>query len=1001
MVQATKHGLCVAPIAGFAMLFVALTIGSAQSQNPVEYDATGHLAPATLPHMYRYAFRVHNSLEALASEQEKTRGSGASVSGAIRYELGLSEADFAVFEDSAYRFGRSDKDLKRQIAAIRKADWVRHPRTWALSEAARTQVHALLAQGESDLTNEVALLKAGLSPKGAAALDAQIVHFYSKNLLVPAPGSQNKLSQPIRSVIPSPTVTLQAELALPDTCPTCTIPTVNAAITFSADGTTVYGNFEVTIPQSDADAGCTVSGVLSIDANTAPVQTDDVDSDGGATLDQTVQTSVSVGSSYSPGGSVQSCNGASGCSLPLLITGNGFQTGAPSITGISPSSAGLGTSGSITLSGTDLGGPPGNVPIVSVTSGTGLDLETTQPTTYNQSTNLSTGTQIVEYTVDPSASVGSDTFQLATVWGSTTGSFSVTCALPTIYNISPTPWTTGTKYNITITGDGFCTGSTLKITVPTGSVTITSPTVVNAQTMTATVQPTNTTAETATVTVTNSSGTSNGYPVTIQAANVGPLYLIDPYLVSGYSSGTLSTSTVLGTLPGNLDSAKGLIVDGTSTAIVALQVPSGTTTTFSVSTGSVAAYSTTFLTTAPVTSQTSITASPVANGSTYYGMALVQAPTSSTASSITVTAKTSSGTVTGTLTLYKPAVLLVHGLWGNQSALGNVQAALLKAGYSSNFVLPICYSTTVPWNQSGSGGTGNCQQTSVTSIGNALTNTTNGIYGQYDNNHIAGGRVDYVGHSMGGLAARYYSAQSTYLTNVRDRHQGAIHTFITIDTPAQGSQLANFLISNAACTVQSKAWYIKERFILYGAHCNTTMTVQQCFYAAGMPLAANGAALTTGAVYSLEPGYIQPLTYPGKPTNSTWVALYSSFPDTATPASLLRGVLQTLIANFYGTSNQPAGAPCNTSAAPPTLSTVLGTTANDVIVTTASQTAGFSQTPNAIVQEPGATCGSNPLCLEHTAAGSTFLQWLTGDSDANVLNSANVNTTVTQYLNTP
>jgi hypothetical protein len=170
------------------------------------------------------------------------------------------------------------------------------------------------------------------------------------------------------------------------------------------------------------------------------------------------------------------------------------------------------------------------------------------------------------------------------------------------------------------------------------------------------------------------------------------------------------------------------------------------------------------------------------------------------------------------------------------------------------------------------------------------------------------------------------------------------------------------------------------------------MTVQQCLYAAGMPLAASGAGVTTGAVYSLEPTYIQGVSYPGKPPNSTWVAMIAQFPDNASPGSFLRDALQRLIANFYGTTNQPAGAPCNTTAAPPTLTTELGGTANDVIVTTASQRAGFSQSPNS----------SDTLIgnLEHTQTpGASYLVLLlAGDTDDNVLNNEGVNSGIVAWL---
>src|SRR5271168_4223096 len=416
MAQASKGWNLVAPIASFAVVFAALTMCSAQSQSPVEYDNSGHLVPATLPHMYRYAFRAVHDLE----EATKGQGPGKSARPGLRYELGLSEADFEIFEDSAIRFGQRDKDIRKQIAAIAKADWPRHPGNWVLSQKARTQVHALLAKGEDDLANELVTLKAGLSPQSAVALDARVTRLYAITLVVP-PGAGNRSPQSANPAQPktpaqqrnssSPSSADQpGQPAATETCPTCPVPTGNNMLNFSPDGTTVNANFYYEIPQADADAGCIPSGVFSIDSGGAAVATDNVDGAGGAVLDDTVSTTVSVGSTYNPAGSVQSCDALGTCSTPTLIVGTGFPTGAPAITAISPSSASLGQSGNTTLTGTLLGGPPGDVPTVSVTSGTGLDLETTQPATYGTG-DTGASTQMVEYTVDSNATVGSDTFQ--------------------------------------------------------------------------------------------------------------------------------------------------------------------------------------------------------------------------------------------------------------------------------------------------------------------------------------------------------------------------------------------------------------------------------------------------------------------------------------------------------------------------------------------------------------------------------------------------------------
>jgi hypothetical protein len=168
-------------------------------KQPLEYDYCGSLVPATLPHMYRNVFRTVNSLEKVTKQQEIENDPGKSVQTSLRYELGLSDADFAVFDDSATRFGAKEEAFDKQLAAIREADRARHPDSHGvLSESARLANRALIRNREAALSKEFDDLHARLAPDHARALDEHVVAFYLRGLIVPnsAPRASTPCAMP-------------------------------------------------------------------------------------------------------------------------------------------------------------------------------------------------------------------------------------------------------------------------------------------------------------------------------------------------------------------------------------------------------------------------------------------------------------------------------------------------------------------------------------------------------------------------------------------------------------------------------------------------------------------------------------------------------------------------------------------------------------------------------------------------------------------------------------
>jgi hypothetical protein len=174
--------------AGMTLLLtvVNIQVSGQVSENAVhpkealEFDYCGNLVPATVPHLYAYAFRLRNSVE------EKGEQRGKTFRGSFRYELGISEADFVVFENSAIRFGGKEKPFNQQLAAIKEADRAQHPELHgALSDNARKATHAILAERDKVLAQEVDDLHSHLAPKEAEAVDKHMADFYVRGLTVP------------------------------------------------------------------------------------------------------------------------------------------------------------------------------------------------------------------------------------------------------------------------------------------------------------------------------------------------------------------------------------------------------------------------------------------------------------------------------------------------------------------------------------------------------------------------------------------------------------------------------------------------------------------------------------------------------------------------------------------------------------------------------------------------------------------------------------------------
>lgn len=443
-----------------------------------------------------------------------------------------------------------------------------------------------------------------------------------------------------------------------------------------------------------------------------------------------------------------------------------------------------------------------------------------------------------------------------------------------------------------------------------------------------------------------------------------PLVLLDPYLVAPDKLGDIDLTSFLEGNPTLSDySAAGLSADATSAAIVLFQTNSLSDVTFTVTNGTATLlpYATNFLTEAPQAGAQSLVVSSgsfIEVNGTYYVPALLQGPLGGYTSenAITVNAAQSSSSTNADIALVAPPLVLVHGLWGDKSSLEQMEEyvdSVVPWKSQSQLVVPVCYSLYLAFDATSDPYSGKdpCEVTSDS----ALQTEIDSLMAELDSEHIVGGRVDVAAHSMGGLVARNYASQSDY-TSLRNRKQGQFHAVVTLDTPEIGSLLANYLVQHKGNRRRAPEW--TPPGFIWSEVCGSS-DVETCFNANGYPLTHPGAAIKSGAVYSLEPGspsLTNPALVGPNIPNSIWRAVSATKPGNSALAFGLDTLISALYSNPYGSSV-------------PTVDSLLKNKPNDAIVTVASQTQ---------------SAGSNQFYtfpnLSHTSLVSSILTWLTGDN---------------------
>jgi len=205
-----------------------------------------------------------------------------------------------------------------------------------------------------------------------------------------------------------------------------------------------------------------------------------------------------------------------------------------------------------------------------------------------------------------------------------------------------------------------------------------------------------------------------------------------------------------------------------------------------------------------------VTDTPQADGMAF---ALYRAPLDLTAATVIINAVSARGNGQQWLTLYRPPVVLVHGVWSSGFAWLGLEQRLRREGFDTFGRVDYA---AIPGQVAGSFDPFSTDPNHQKVIG-ALHQATNFALVQMRKTHnVAATQVDVVGHSMGGLVARARTKSSFPLPYERlgNYKKGDFHKLITVGTPHQGTPLADWLIEHKCdiITLGGRNGTIENRF---------------------------------------------------------------------------------------------------------------------------------------------------------------------------------------------
>jgi hypothetical protein len=162
---------------------------------------------------------------------------------------------------------------------------------------------------------------------------------------------------------------------------------------------------------------------------------------------------VPSGTDFDPG------DGAIYVEVELIYVGStaaDMSAAPPSITGLNPSTAAVGSSGAITVTGANLLDPCTGNTTANIT-GSGISLSVSSVST--------DGTQaLLNYSIATNASTGNQALTLTTCFGTSNQElFQVGDPTPVIQSVNPSSWLAGQQISFTVNGTGFGTAPTLQV----------------------------------------------------------------------------------------------------------------------------------------------------------------------------------------------------------------------------------------------------------------------------------------------------------------------------------------------------------------------------------------------------------------------------------------------------------------------------------------------------------------------------------------------------------
>ena len=304
--------------------------------------------------------------------------------------------------------------------------------------------------------------------------------------------------------------------------------------------------------------------------------------------------------------------------------------------------------------------------------------------------------------------------------------------------------------------------------------------------------------------------------------------LIDP-VVAGLLKGPMVTTNVNAIAAATTGFVQGATADGTTQAVMRIPAASpgqtftitvindqGQTSTSIPDDGGVIALGASLSTIA-----SSLTVSAVSTRQGPEAFAIYRGPVNFsrdtqdddlTTRSVSLSAASTSGTTSTPVTVARPPVVLVHGLWGDASSFDNFTPLITDTNFSINYAVYDSLITgitkTVPTFSSSIQ-----SMIAANSLGFAynapgvLTQINNFIAAYRTAANVASVKADVVTHSMGGDISRTAFLLKSFLAN-NTFGAGPINKLITIATPHLGTPVAADMLSNSnSCVRNTLAGY--------------------------------------------------------------------------------------------------------------------------------------------------------------------------------------------------